>query len=269
MYSTVSPASGAKNDGQPQCESNLVSLRNSSAPQARQRVDALGLGVGVLAGERALGAGLAQHARTRPGSAPARHSSSAALHGVRTVGGLHGSPSKAPHECALSLPVSVTSRSSVDVRVNRDRAGPFPLGPGALPPVTAGTSAEERRPGVDVQHRDAEPIPGPTGPVAVERVLDRVRASHDDHLPGAVRRDRGCQCGQRVVLRDLADGLRPRGPEGGPRRPGRPAALVRAWSSLGSRPRTASSASRSSPRLTWSTTSASRLRSVSAGTRTR
>ncbi len=35
MYSTRSSASGAKNDGQPQCESNLVSLRNSSASQAR------------------------------------------------------------------------------------------------------------------------------------------------------------------------------------------------------------------------------------------
>ena len=36
MYSTRSPASGSKNDGHPQCESNFDSLRNSSAPQARQ-----------------------------------------------------------------------------------------------------------------------------------------------------------------------------------------------------------------------------------------
>ena len=33
---TASPASGEKNDGQPQCDSNLVSDRNSSVPQARQ-----------------------------------------------------------------------------------------------------------------------------------------------------------------------------------------------------------------------------------------
>src|SRR5690348_132235 len=37
MYRTRSSASGAKNDGQPQCDSNLVSLVNSSAPQARHR----------------------------------------------------------------------------------------------------------------------------------------------------------------------------------------------------------------------------------------
>ena len=36
MYSTESPASGEKNDGQPQWLSNLVSEVNSSAPQARQ-----------------------------------------------------------------------------------------------------------------------------------------------------------------------------------------------------------------------------------------
>ena len=33
---TASPASGVKNDGHPQCDSNFASLRNSSAPQARQ-----------------------------------------------------------------------------------------------------------------------------------------------------------------------------------------------------------------------------------------
>ena len=32
---TASPASGVKNEGHPQCDSNFVSLRNSSAPQAR------------------------------------------------------------------------------------------------------------------------------------------------------------------------------------------------------------------------------------------
>ena len=34
---TASPASGVKNEGQPQFDSNLASLRNSSAPQPRQR----------------------------------------------------------------------------------------------------------------------------------------------------------------------------------------------------------------------------------------
>ena len=34
-YSTRSSASGAKNEGQPQCESNFSSERNSSAPHAR------------------------------------------------------------------------------------------------------------------------------------------------------------------------------------------------------------------------------------------
>jgi hypothetical protein len=33
---TASPASGVKNDGQPQCDSNFASERNSSAPHARQ-----------------------------------------------------------------------------------------------------------------------------------------------------------------------------------------------------------------------------------------
>ena len=58
---TDSPASGDQNDGQPQCESNFVSLVNSTASHARQGVGAGGLGVGVLARERALGSCLAEH----------------------------------------------------------------------------------------------------------------------------------------------------------------------------------------------------------------
>src|SRR3954451_10793207 len=73
--------------------------------------------------------------------------------------------------------------------------------------VLAVQLTEECRPGVDVQNWDAEPLPGPTGPVPVEGVLDRVRPGDHDDLTSGVRRDRGREGGQRVVLGHLADGL--------------------------------------------------------------
>ena len=84
--------------------------------------------------------------------------------------------------------------------------GAFPVGRRPTLPFADG-SAEEGRPGVDVQNRDAEPLASPAGPVAMKRVLDRVRPGDDDDLPSAVRRHGGREGGQRVVLGHLADGF--------------------------------------------------------------
>src|SRR3954453_23977402 len=72
---TASPASGVKNDGQPQCDSNFVSLRNSSAPHARHRYTPLVL-VSVYSPSNAPWVPACRSTRYSDGVSCSRHSAS-------------------------------------------------------------------------------------------------------------------------------------------------------------------------------------------------
>ncbi len=146
------------------------------------------------------------------------------------------------------------------------RAGGDPANPCAYAEAKS-TSAHPPVPGVEVQDRQTELVARPAGPVGVEGVLDGVRLGDDDDLAGVQALDLGAQLRQRVVGDDLPGGGAPdRGQRVERALQGLPAS---ARASVRSTGRSASRTSfiRSSARSSSSVTS--RLRRVSAGTRTR